>query len=302
MRDRLAEAIAARTVAQEALADAVAAVQRGEQHERIAQARFDEFAGVKDRIIDLRSGARAAWAKSGNGAPPPELVLPDELAAEQRQRDAAGEELTAWTDAVIDLRRQANKAQETFTAAKDKVSYVITEILAAWYRELDADWAETQRQQNAAADLLSALASFSYGGRQLPVRPRTEVKSRERIAADRPRNMPRTEDHLRQLLDEWCGRLQNDPNAEFEYRDPAPVPWPDMARMPGSIGSFRPTSLVAAERDEAERAAAEAKPLHPFAQSNFELASQVHQRDLARLEAEREAAAEARRQGSREAR
>jgi hypothetical protein len=208
-------------------------------------------------------------------------------------REAARQELTAANDAVVRLRRAAADAQQAAIEAANRVTYGIAELLAAEAAVRAADLAEEKRQVSVDEDRLSALAGLWIGGRALPLSPSVGAAlamSKERLAADRMPNMPRATEHERELWEEYARRLQTDPGAQWEWHEPQPGPWPDQSRMIGAIPSFVPTSLAAFRQAEAEKAAAEAQPLPPFVGAQAELASQAHRRQLAALEAEREAA------------
>jgi hypothetical protein len=107
--------------------------------------------------------------------------------------------------------------------------------------------------------------------------------------------MPFGAEHHLALWGEYFARLLDDAAAGWQWRPPRPEDRktvnPFLARA--AAASFVPRSLAAARRleAEAERVAAEPKPLPPFTEATAELASQAHRRQLAELEAEREAAA-----------
>jgi hypothetical protein len=233
--------------------------------------------------------------RNGNGAAPPEFILPDELVKAKRLREAAREELTAATDFVVQLRRNANAAQMAFTAAKDKIIYIAREICTAEGKAVFQERAESQHNTWRLDDQCAALAGYWPGGAPLPVgdpRPLT----RDRFDADRRPGMPFQQEHYRALWEEYFARLLNDPNAQWEWRPPRPE---DHKMMIPRITSpsFKPRSLEAFERMEAEQAAAERQPLSAFTEAQAELASQAHRRQLAQLEAEQEAAARQQREG-----
>jgi hypothetical protein len=308
IRARLTGAIAARAAANVALDEANAAVARAEKLEKDAQGTYDVFAGLDDRIVDLRSDELADWARHGDGAPPPEFTLPEDLREERRRRDEAGAALTGAIDAVVKLRREANEAQEAATEAGARVTYVIAELLAAEAAVRAADLAEDKRRVSVDEDRLSALAGLWIGGRALPLSSSVGAAlamTKERLAADRMPNMPRAAEHERELWEDYARRLQTDPEARWEWRAPQPRPWPDQARMIGAIPPFVPTSLRAFRQFEAERLEAEAKAEAagppPFVPEAAWTAAQKFRAEKAQREAERAemeltvAAAEARR-------
>jgi hypothetical protein len=301
LRTRLREAIVTRTEANAAREAAIAAQRRGEEVEKIARARYDEFADLDDRIVDLQSDEMAHWARHGDGNPPPlEFVLPKELADDRVSREAAREGLTVATDAVVKLRRDANAAQMAFTAAKDRVVYIAREIFTVWAKAVFQERAESQNNTWRLDDQCAALAHYWPDGAPLPVgdwRPLT----RERYDADRRPGMPFQHEHYRALLEEWWARLLNDADAQFEWRPPRPE---DHRMIIPRITSpnFVPTSLAADRRLEAEQAAAEAaaeaKGPAPF--SPEPTVAEAFRKQRERLEAERlvaEAEADRRRAG-----
>jgi tungstate transport system permease protein len=86
--------------------------------------------------------------------------------------------------------------------------------------------------------------------------------TREHYDADRRPGMPFAREHFTALWQEYFARLLNDPNAQFEWRPPRPEDHravnPFAVARPGQF-NFKPRSLEADERLEAQRVAAEAK-------------------------------------------
>jgi hypothetical protein len=298
LRDRLAESIARRAVAQQALEAAIAAQRRGEEFEREAEADYARFGDVDAKIIDARSRRISTWAQSGNGALPPEWFdIDGELTAARRLRDEARERLVAATDAVIELRRGANAAQSLFTEAKERAAWLAGQILAAIADARADRLAELKRETWRAEDELHALASLWVAGSALDVKPSVPEAlemDRPRWDADRAPGMPFQREHFAALWAEFAARLVDDAEAEFEWRPPRPEdrktvnPFITRAAVP----PFKPNSLVAAERDEAARQQAAAEPLHPFAASTARTVMTLRDGQLGALGAEHQTAAQ----------
>jgi hypothetical protein len=264
LRAQLGQAIAARGEAEGVLEKATAAVSRGEAIESEAQTEFDKFADLDQRIIDARAQRIAHWARgtAGLGRAMPECLfdIGEELIEARSLRDEARERLTAATDAVVILRRAANAAQAAFTAAKDRCTFLVAEVLADIANGLGEELAEMKRKTWRLEDKLAALVEVWPGGARLRCSPAVGVAlelTRERYDGDRRPGMPFGREYHAALWQELLARLQNDASAEWQHRPPRPEDRKTIIARPGAP-SFVPASLAYARRLEAERAEAEA--------------------------------------------
>jgi hypothetical protein len=291
-RARLAEAQAARTETQGALEKAIAAQRRGEDLERAAQAEYDKFGDLDQKIADARAARIANWAQTGNGSLPPELfdIEPD-LAAAAKLKAEAAERLSIAKDGSTLLRRLANHAQEAATEAANRVVYIAAEILAIEADAMAEDFVVMMRAAWVLHDKLTALTELWPGG--APLRCSSAVGAALRLTrdvydADRRPGMPFAREHFGALWQEYFSRLLNDADAQFEWRPPRPED--HRAIMPRvAVPSFVPTSLQA-DRDlerrriEAEAEARDAGP-PPFVPEQAWTAAQKFRRDKAEREA-----------------
>jgi hypothetical protein len=296
IRERLAEAIARRAALAAQLESAIAAQGRGEGFEREAQAEYDRFGDADDRIIDARARRIADWAKAGNG-PLDEawFDIDGELTEARRLRDEARERLTAATDACVQLRRAANRAQEEYTTAKDRVTYLVGDLLVAEAVALARDYDMMLRGAWQLEDKLRALAGlWVVSGRRAPTVAAALGLTRPTFDGDRPPGMPFGVEHQRALWQEFAARLQDDAGAEWTYRPPRPEDRTQVNpfAIRAAVAPFRPTSLDAAERDDRARQARAEAPLHPFAASTAEMVMTLRDRQLGEVEAERQTAAQ----------
>jgi hypothetical protein len=298
LRTLLVEAIAARTAAQEALDNAISAQRRGEKLEKEAQTDFDQFSDLDQSIADAGARRIAEWAAQGNsGDPPDELFdLEPELFEAQHLRTEAELRLSRVSGAATLLRRAAADAQADAVQAANRVGYIIGDILASEANALAEKLVQTKHEIWWLEDKLASLATLWPGGAPLRASAAVGVAlamTKERLAADRLPNMPRSEEHHRGLWEDLARRLRTDPEAQWEWYAPVPRPWPDQAKMIGAIPSFVPASLAAARRLEAERLQAEAKAgtagPPPFIPIEALTMAEKFRREKAQQEAEAEA-------------
>jgi hypothetical protein len=287
LRARLAEAIEARTAAAEALDRAIAAQRRGEALERDAQREFDGLGDVDQRIADGRAQRIVAWAQNGNGSVPAELFdIGEDLAEAGRLRDQARDRLATAADGKILLMRQANDAQLAFTTAKDRVSYITVDIAAADAKVIAAELVKAKRLVWQLEERLHGLDGLWTGGASLRERVGAEVAAalelnQARFDGDRRPGMPFGREHHQALWQEYLARLRSDSSAQWQYRPPQPGDRKEVNPfLTRPAPSFRPTSLEAAERDEAARVVAEAAPLHPFAAATAEMVMALRDRQI----------------------
>jgi hypothetical protein len=298
VRARIAEAIEARTAAEEVLDRAIGALDNGEKLERSAQAEYDALGDLDRRIADCRAARFVGWAQDGVG-PRPELSdIPPELAEAERLRTEARLTLSTAIDATILLRRNANAAQADFTGAKDRVVYAARQNLDVDGWALAARIEETKRELWRLEDRAASLLLLWPGGSQLSSAPAIDVAlnlNRKRHDADRRPNQPFRREHFLALWREYFARLLDDAGAEWQWRPPRPEDHTTVNPFLNRTAQFNfvPPSLAAFRRLAAEAERAEPEPLPPFIGAQAELASQAHRRQLAALEAEREANAEA---------